>query len=72
MYISKNHTDGSDKYVVGGEVNVESGGKVKFNGVEIKPAANQAASVETTTPTVAEFNALLTKLKASGLMVADA
>lgn len=34
-------------------------------------AANQAASVEATTPTVTEFNALLTKLKAAGLMVAD-
>lgn len=34
-------------------------------------AANQAASTEETTPTVAEFNALLTKLKAAGLMVAD-
>lgn len=34
-------------------------------------AANQAASVEVATPTVAEFNALLAKLKTAGLMVAD-
>jgi len=34
-------------------------------------AANQAASTEVTNPTTAEFNGLLTKLKASGLMVAD-
>jgi coenzyme F420-reducing hydrogenase beta subunit len=34
-------------------------------------AANQAESVEATTPTVTEFNALLAKLKAAGLMVAD-
>ena len=34
-------------------------------------AANQAASVEATTPTVVEFNALLAKLKAAGLMTAD-
>lgn len=34
-------------------------------------AANQADSTETTSPTVAEFNALLAKLKAAGLMVAD-
>ena len=34
-------------------------------------AANQAASVEASTPTVTEFNALLTKLKAAGLMAAD-
>ena len=34
-------------------------------------AANQAASVQASTPTVTEFNALLTKLKAAGLMAAD-
>ena len=34
-------------------------------------AANQAASVEASYPTVTEFNALLSKLKAAGLMVAD-
>lgn len=34
-------------------------------------AANQADSTEETSPTVAEFNALLAALKASGLMVAD-
>ena len=39
--------------------------------VVIKPMANQAASEEATSPTVAEFNALLTKLKAAGFMVAD-
>lgn len=39
--------------------------------VVIKPMANQAASEETTSPTVAEFNALLAKLKAAGFMVAD-
>lgn len=35
-------------------------------------AENQAASEEASTPTVAEFNALLAKLKAAGLMEADA
>ena len=39
---------------------------------EIPVAANQAESVETTNPTVAEFNALLAKLKDAGLMAADA
>lgn len=34
-------------------------------------AANQAASSEATTPTVTEFNALLSKLKTAGLMVVD-
>lgn len=35
-------------------------------------AANQANSEEDTNPTVAEFNALLAKLKTAGLMAADA
>lgn len=35
-------------------------------------AANQADSTETTSPTTEEFNALLAKLKASGLMAAEA
>jgi hypothetical protein len=34
-------------------------------------AANQAASTELASPTTTEFNGLLTKLKAAGLMVAD-
>ena len=40
--------------------------------IDGKTATNQAASVEAVSPTVAEFNALLTKLKAAGLMAADA
>ena len=43
-----------------------------INEVDAKVAANQAASVAVTSPTVAEFNALLVKLKAAGLMAADA
>ena len=35
------------------------------------PAENQASSTEQATPNVAEFNALLDKLKAAGLMVDD-
>jgi hypothetical protein len=37
----------------------------------VKLAANQADSTELTSPTVAEFNALLAKLKAAGIMAAD-
>ena len=39
--------------------------------IEVKPMANQAASTAEDSPTTAEFNALLTKLKAAGLMIAD-
>jgi hypothetical protein len=37
----------------------------------VKLAANQADSTESTSPTVAEFNSLLAKLKAAGIMAAD-
>ena len=40
--------------------------------VTAKVAANQIASTEATSPTVAEFNALLSALKTAGLMVTDA
>lgn len=71
-YNAKNYREqGGSKDVIGGELNIATGGKLTFGAVEVKPAANQAASVEATSPTTAEFNALLTKLKAAGLMVAD-
>lgn len=47
-------------------------GKVLKDALDAKVAANQAASVEETSPTVAEFNALLAALKAADLMAADA
>jgi hypothetical protein len=37
----------------------------------VNAAANQADSTESTSPTVTEFNALLAKLKAAGIMLAD-
>lgn len=72
-YNTKNYTEqGGEKTVIGGELEIATGGKLAFAGVELKPAANQADSEEATSPTVAEFNALLAKLKAAGLMVDDA
>ena len=69
-YNAKNYTE------QGGEI-THFGGKVIFeNGCEIEglpTAANQAASEASTVAAIKEdFNALLTKLKASGLMAADA
>jgi hypothetical protein len=79
MYNTKNYTEqGGDKTVIGGTL--AFGPSADVTGLPaasatvrggVKMAANQAASVEASTPTVAEFNALLTKLKAAGLMVAD-
>jgi len=47
-------------------------GKALKDASDAKIAANQANSTEAASPTVTEFNALLAKLKAAGLMVADA
>lgn len=69
----------NDKVVALGPVdNLESDDATKAlsakqgKALAARVAANQAASVEAATPTVAEFNALLLKLKAAGLMAADA
>ena len=69
-YNTKNYTE------QGGNI-THFGGKVIFeNGCEIEglpAAANQAASTASTIALLKDdFNALLTKLKASGLMAADA
>lgn len=69
-YNAKNYTEqGGEKTVIGGTLEVSG---TITNGEGALLIANQTDSVETTNPTVAEFNALLAKLKAAGLMVADA
>lgn len=68
MYNTLNYTEqGGAKTVIGGTLEIENGATLSG----FPKAANQAASTQTTSPTVAEFNALLTKLKAAGLMVVD-
>lgn len=66
----KNYTvQGGEKTVVGGTLDVVTGGKLTFNGTELKPAAFQANSVASTVAgLVTDFNALLAKLIAAGLM----
>ncbi|WP_461206073.1 head fiber protein [Clostridium sp. DL1XJH146] len=72
-YNTKNYTEqGGDKTVIGGELSIEGDGKLTFNGAELKPAAIQADSVAADTATlVADFNALITKLKTAGLMESE-
>jgi len=72
----KNYTEqGGNHTVIGGALTIKEGATLnietgaKLNG--LPKAANQAASTETTSPTKAEFNALLEKLKAAGIMIAD-
>lgn len=63
-HTAKNYmTDNGDKLVIGGTL--------EFAG-DAAPIANQADSTATTAAGLKEdFNALLAKLKASGLMAAD-
>jgi len=66
----KNYTEqGGEKTVIGGTLDVAAGGKLTFAGTELKPAANQADSTASTVAgIVADFNGLLAKLVAAGLM----
>lgn len=69
----KNYTEqGGEKTVIGGELLVTSEGKLTFNGEEVKPSALQTDSTAADVPAlVADFNALLAKLKAAGLMASE-
>lgn len=67
--MTKNYkTDGGDRTIIGGVLEFENGAKVKnFPG-----AANQAASsAADAAGIVADFNALLIKLKNAGVMIPD-
>lgn len=69
----KNYTEqGGEKTVIGGSLDIVEGGKLLFNGAEAKPAVSQADSTaEDVASLVTDFNALLAKLKAAGLMNAE-
>jgi hypothetical protein len=66
----KNYKEqGGEKWIVEGELEIGLSGKLTFQGKELKPAASQGDSEATTVETIKEdFNALLAKLKAAGLM----
>ena len=66
----KNYTEqGGEKTVIGGTLDVASGGKLSFAGTELKPAAYQANSeASTIAGLVVDFNSLLAKLIAAGLI----
>lgn len=68
-YNTKNYTEqGGDKTVIGGTLEIKQGASV--TGLPI--AENQADSTATDVADLTtDFNALLAKLKAAGLMAAD-
>ena len=73
-YNGKNYAEqGGDKWVIGGTLESKEGASVTgLPAAEVPQAANQADSVATDVPTlVSDFNGLLAKLKAAGLMTAD-
>ena len=72
-YNSKNYTEqGGEKTVIGGELAITTEGKITFDGAELKPAALQADSTAVdVADLVADFNALLLKLKTAGLMESE-
>ena len=68
-YNAKNYTEqGGEKTVIGGELVIEEGAKVTGLPVLDNQPASTAATVE---DLVTDFNALLTKLKATGIMAED-
>jgi hypothetical protein len=73
VYNTKNYTEqGGETTVIGGVLQIAEGGKIQDkDGAAL--IANQADSTATDAAgLVTDFNALLAKLKAAGLMVADA
>lgn len=68
-YNTKNFTEqGGEKTVIGGMLEIKEGAVVTGLPVLDNQAASTAATVE---DLVTDFNALITKLKAAGLMISD-
>ncbi|EKP0378005.1 Head fiber protein [Listeria innocua] len=73
-YSAKNYAEhGGDKTVIGGTLEIKEGATVTgLPSSSFTPAENQAASTaEDITSLVADFNALILKLKTAGLMETD-
>ena len=70
--IKNYHEQGGEKWVVGGQLEITAGGKLTFKGTELKQALGQMDSEASTAAALKEdFNALLGRLFAAGLMVVD-
>ena len=68
-YNTKNFTEqGGEKTVIGGTLEIKDGAVVTGLPILDNQAASTAATIE---DLVTDFNALLTKLKAAGLMISD-
>ena len=69
----KNYTEqGGDKWVVSGTLEVTADGQIKIDGKPLTRATIQVNSEATTISALKDdFNVLLAKLKAAGLMISD-
>jgi hypothetical protein len=68
-YNTKNYNEqGGEKTVIGGTLEIKDGAVVTGLPILDNQAASTAATIE---DLVTDFNALLTKLKAAGLMISD-
>ena len=72
-YNTKNYTEqGGEKTVIGGTLEIKEGASVTGLPPNFTPAANQTASTASDVAgLLADFNALLAKLKTAGIMAAD-
>ena len=72
-YNTKNYTEqAGDKTVIGGTLEIKEGATVTGLPSSFTPVENQIESTaEDITSLVSDFNALLSKLKAAGLMMSD-
>ena len=72
-YNTKNYTEqGGEKTVIGGTLEIKEGASVTGLPSDFTPAENQAASTAVDVARMlADFNALLAKLKTAGLMAED-
>lgn len=60
---------GGDKTLINGTLEITPEGSLTFGGISVSPANNQALSEATTIAALKDdFNSLITKLIASGLM----
>jgi hypothetical protein len=79
-YNTKNYTEqGGEKTVIGGQLDIAEGGTFSFNGAEFSPdnlpkaaAYQDDSEASNTAELVEDFNRLLGRLKAAGLMSTDA
>lgn len=70
MYLTKNyHETGGDKWTVGGELDIKTGGKITANGIQAAAIADHAdPATATTTDIATKQNQILVALRGAGII----